>query len=706
MRKRLLKYLRRFLIVLVVIGLIGLIGFSWICYWPFEGDVTDLAQLIPEQAEFVLRGSYEEIKASGWIQHNVFEHPLYAPLETFAEGTGAPGEPSWPQIQRQLEDLNRQINASIPLGIVDFDIERDVLAGEVTIAGAWCEGSRPPQPPGWQEILLLKRLSWKPRAGLAAALGNEWIRDMALQGGPGRPPKIEPFEGEIYRVTVPDIPVRSQIDRASCGRGFTMPPDNEWYVTRVRDVVAISNSPNMMLEVVRLAGKADNHAEGFRARDWYKLEPQSDRIIAAVDTEPLHQYLVRLLETLGDRRRLLNRFLLPRSFERLNGRLDLGNENQLVGEASVLLRSDVVGDNPELEALYRMPMAPLAAEGLEQFVPAEDTWLSGTVRSRPMYFFSAVLDMLTPNERQLLNDNLRAAADAQGQRYNKVEEVLEELAPRLGDTAWFAVGRLSGVFDQVEYPEWYATEDDPYIPFAFMMRIREGANLQEVDDFLRGKAPLMGLKKDMERREHAGIPYTRLFLEKTTRDFVHVKPCYYLAQDRFIFCNNEDYFKGVLETIADPTLALARSERYRVAMGKVDARGHLGLYIDLGAALAVPPDSQPGGQPRGILWDIRNQQVTDTVREREKSIAKLAELQEAFQRTRGRRPNEQEMERLYDQRDEFMAAWRRTYPRLVEDYRQELESLARLKSLALSVGAFEGELNFRLVIGLKDPALE
>ena len=704
MRKRLLKYLRRFLIVVVALGLIGLIGFTWICYWPLEGDVSDLSQLIPEQAEFVLRGSYEEIKASGWIQHNVFEHPLYGPLEEFAEGTGAPGEPSWPQIQRQLEDLNKQINDSIPLGIVDFDIERDVLAGEVTIAGAWCEGSKPPQPPGWQELLLLKRLTWKPRAGLAAALGNGWIRDMALQGP--RPPKFEAIEGDIYKVTVPDIPVRSQIERSGCGRGFVMPPDNEWYVTRVRDVVAISNSPAMMKEVARLAEKADNHAEGFRARDWFEIEPESDRVIAAIDTEPLHQYLVRLLESLGDRRKLLNRYLLPRSFERMNGRLDLGDENQLVGEAQVLLRSDVVGDNPELEALYRLPMAPLTEDGLEQFVPAEDTWLSGTVRSRPMYFFSAVLDMLTVNERQLLNDNLRAAADEQGQRYNKVEDVLEELAPRLGDTAWFAVGRLSNVFDKIEYPDWYATEDDPYVPFAFMMKIREGANLQEVDDFLRGKAPLMGLKKDMERRTHAGIPYTRLFLEKTTRDFVHVKPCYYLAQDRFIFSNNEDYFKGVLETIADPELSLARSERYRVAMGKVDARGHLGIYIDLGNALAVPPDSRPGSQPRGILWDIRNQHVTDTVKERERSMAKLKELQDAFQRTRGRRPNEQEMEGLFDDRDAYMASWRQTYPRMIEDYRKQLASLDRLKALALSVGAFEGELNFRLVVGLKDPELE
>lgn len=705
MRKRLLKYLRRFLIVMLILGVLGLIGFSWICYWPFEGEVKELEQLIPETAEFVIRGDYDQIKDTGWIQTNVFDNPLHASLEDFAKGTGDPRATSWPKLQEELAALNQQINAQIPLGIVDFDVERDVLSGEVVVAGRWCAGVRPPQPPGWQELLLLKRLTWKPRAGLAAAIGHGFIRDMAVDP---RQMKMEIDDEEmgLAKVTMPGVAVRTRIERSGCGRGFTMPPDNEWYILRVKDVVAVSNSPSMIKAVYDLSEKSDNHGEGFRAREWFELDDQKvDRnIVASVDIEPMQQYIVRQLETLGARRNLINNYVLPTSFEKMKGQLELSSEDQLVGKAQIFLRSDVIDDSEKIKLLYAMPQTPVR-EGLPEFVPAEHTWLTATLRSRPMHFFGSVLDMLTRDERDLLNENVRNAKNEQGEPYRDIEEVLSELAPRLGDTAWISVGRLKDIFDKVQYDEWFTAEDDPYPGFAFMMRIREGASLTEVDEFLRGKAAVMGLKEEVERREHAGIPYTRLFLKEVPNHLKHASPCYYLAQDRFIFGNNEWYFQQILETIADPSRSLARSDRFQVAMGKLENRAHLGLYVDLGMLFAAPDSTKPGAGPRGHMWDERNKKITDTLTERERLNSKRAELVASFSRRRGRHPNDQEMERINTQIDDFAAAYRESYPRLIEDYRQELLAMRRFQTLALSLGALvddEGHqvLSAKLVVGL------
>lgn len=701
MRKRLLKYLRRFLIVLLVIGVLGLIAFSWICYWPLEGEVENLDQLIPETADFVIRGNYDEIKETGWFQQNVLENPAHGALADFVKGTGDPRASSWPKLQAELKALNRQINDQIPLGIVDFDVERDVLSGDVVVAGVWCAGARPPQPPGWQELLLLKRLTWKPRAGLAAAIGHGFIRDMAL---PQPGPKMETHDEdhEIVKITLPGIPVRSAIERGGCGRGFVMPPDNEWYIMRVKDVVAVSNSPKMMLDVVDLIDKSANHGEGFRGREWFDITPDEAKVTAAFDIQPMHEYVVRTLETLGTRQNLINHYVKPVTFERLNGSLSLKSKDHLVGEASIYLRKSDLSD--ELKSLYRLPHAPLR-EGLAEFAPAESTWLTATIRARPMHFFSSILDMLTPAERRLLRDNVRLAKDEQGVPYKEPEDVFKELTPRLGDTAWIAVGRLDEVFDKVEYSEYFTDEDDPYPGFAFMMRIREGATLTEVDEFLRDKAKIMGMDPDkFDRKEHAGIPYTRLSMIETTRDFKHVTPCYYLAQDRFIFCNNEVYFREILETIADPTKSLARSDKFQVAMSKVEERSHLGLYVDMKMLCAAPASDGTGA--RGHLWDLRNKIVTDPLAERERSIDHRKNLMASFQRRRGRHPNDQEMVRIDDQVDAYIEAWRESYPQLIEDYRKELRQLSRLKSVALSLGATDGELLARLVIGLRSPGDE
>ncbi|MGI9539343.1 MAG: hypothetical protein ACR2N6_04260, partial [Miltoncostaeaceae bacterium] len=70
MRTRLLKWSRRLLYVVLALVVIGVAGFTWFCYWPLEGKVDDLLTIVPENAEFVIRGDWEDIEQTGWIQEN------------------------------------------------------------------------------------------------------------------------------------------------------------------------------------------------------------------------------------------------------------------------------------------------------------------------------------------------------------------------------------------------------------------------------------------------------------------------------------------------------------------------------------------------------------------------------------------------------------------------------------------------------------
>ena len=169
LRQRLLKYLKRLLILVVILGVIGVGAFSWLCYWPLEGDVEDLLYLVPEDSEFVLRGDWEDIERTGWIQKNVIDDPLHPLVRKGAQE-------ALTEARAKIREIEGQINANIPVEFAKFGVEEDVLKGEVIVSGHWCPGAGPDKgTPKWQEILVLTRVSWKTRC--VAALKHGFIRD-------------------------------------------------------------------------------------------------------------------------------------------------------------------------------------------------------------------------------------------------------------------------------------------------------------------------------------------------------------------------------------------------------------------------------------------------------------------------------------------------------------------------------------------------
>ncbi len=686
LRKRLLKYLKRLLILLVVLAVIGIGAFTWICYWPLEGDVEDILTLVPEDVEFVLRADYEDLRDTGWVQANVLEEPLHPALEKQA---GA----ALDQARAEIAQLEQQINVNIPIEFAQFGVTDDVLKGEVCISGSFCRGLGADRGgPKWQELLVMTRVSWKTRC--VAALRHDFIRNKM---GPNL--VISAEDDEIYKLVFPNVRVSSERERSGC-EGFVFPPENTWYLRRVKDVLAISNSPRLIRAVADLSD-ATTAGRSFASRPGYDIRHVPGRITAAVNVEPLHKYLISAFEYYP-RLKTLRRFLPPAALEKLNGSLSLAGRDLLQGGARV----SYIGQRaPEVvRNVYSLPERAVR-EGISELVPAQDTFAVLSLRVDPQYLLKSIVqDLLEPSERRLWEENLRSGVDG---GFDSLDEFFADLATRIGTEAMIALARLSGEFDKVEYESFWDDSVDPMPAMAIMVRIKEGGSPQELEEFLAGKIPLLGFSREMEKITFKGFKFMRAKLQTEILDYKLVTPCFLLANDHLVITTNETYMRQIIDTVADRDVpAIETDDTFRQTMASMPARGHVGLFVDLEKLSRIPREDEvdeglagPAGT-RGLLWDGRNQYVITEKDPRTEAIRKRAELEARFRRANGGRgPSRQQGDEIEKQVEAHLEGWYDQYAAFEEEYRRKLEELRRLRGIGLVIGATDADIdmNFALV---------
>ncbi len=684
MRKRLLKYLKRVLIAAILLGGIGLAVFSWLCYWPLEGSVDDLLDLVPEDVEFVLRGDYDDLKSTGWVQANVLEDPLHPLL---AEQAGRVLD----QVKAQMADIEGQINENIPVDFAKFHTVEDVLEGETCVAGNWCRGFGPDRgPPSWQEILIMTRVSWKTRC--IAALRHGFIRD---QMGPRL--KVSPESDDVFHLTFPFMPVLPERLRTACGGGFVMPPGNEWYLRRVKDVLAISNSKRLIRGVADLA-EENGSTRSFATRPGFDIALQPGRITAAVNVAPLHGYLQRVFQYYPALKPI-RRFLSPQALEKLSGSVSLGGRDLIEGSAKI----SYIGQNaPEVQRNVYALGERAVREGISELVPAKDTFAVLSLRVEPKYLLSSIVeDMLAPGDKRLWEENLSTLEGG----FDSLDDFFTDLSTRIGTEAMIALGRLSGTFDSVNFTGFWDEAPDAMPALAVMVRVKEGASAGELEEYLATKIPLLGFSKEMERIDYKSFTYMRAQLREKLLDFQLVSPCFLLANNHLILTTNEAYMRQIVETIADRNVpALERDETFRVTMAPLAARGHVGLFVDLEKLTRVPPtsrpeDSLPGSDSRGLLWDSRNQWVISAKDPRTEAIRFRSELEARYRRSNGRRPlSGQQQDEIEEQVDAHLQEWYDLYPRFEEEWRKQLEGLRRLRGLGLVLGGTDTDIDAHVAL--------
>jgi hypothetical protein len=669
---RLKKILVRLGILLVLLAILAVAGFTWFAYWPLEGSVPRVEALVPEDVDFLIKTSWPNLSSTGWIDQNVAEDPLVPALE-------AP----LAELRRGLEQLEAEearINEQIPFGI-KFSVLGDVVPSDIVAAGRWCEGSGPERgPPRWREILVLTRVSWK--AKFFAALKHEFVRKRL-----GNQVTAEDVGDGIYRFTLRTVIPSPARERQVCGPGVEIPPENVWYGFREKDVLAFSNSEDLIRQTAYVA-QFPAAGRSFVNRPNVVLEVPRGGLACAMDLQPLQQYLLKGIERVGKPFTVLQRFLTVQALDRMNGTLALPAPDEAAGRAELFHREAKLP--PGAQDAYRLPVEPLKS-GVSLFVPAEDTFLTFMVRSPPLHLLEAIYeDILSEAERKIWDENARRMG-----RYEKVPQFLAEFATKLGDTSGIAVARVSEVFDKVEYAEMY-TNDPMANPDAsaanlastFVVQLREGTTPQELDAYLAERIPLLGASDQLERKEYRGFTYTRLKLVQNLADFALVQPAYVLAQDYLIFCSNETYFRKILDAIADPKSEppLTTDPTFLAVTGRLPERVHVGLFVDLDKLLRVPPDARPGGQPRGWLWDRRNLHVLEHHNKREEGKRYFANLVREFQTQHGRLPTKVEEVPLWDQVNAYIEGeYLGRYEVFLDEYRQSLERLGRLRGLGAAV---------------------
>ncbi len=691
MRQRLLKYLKRFLILLVILALIGIAAFTWLFYWPLEGDVDDVLTLVPEDMEFVLRADYGDLRDAGWVQENVLDDPLLPQL-------GEQVRDALQQIELEIGAIQAQVDQQSPIDVdVQSFVEGHVLEGEVCIAGNFWQGASPGRgdPPQWRELLVLKRVSRIARC--VSGLQHGFIRRQ-VQLGPQVELSAEP--DDIFKFTLTGVqPMRGPGDQRRTGD----PDLSQWYMVRIKDVIAVCNNERILKEVIGLG--EDPNAPSFARRPGFQIPQTPGRINAAVNLAPLHTYLNRTFDYYPDLR-VLRRFLPPDALVKLSGHASLEGLDLLAGAGSIAYVDTTEEAEDVQRGVYSLPPRDVAS-GIATLVPAEDTFAVLSLRTNPEYLLNEILwGSVPPAVQKLWTDNLRASKDA---GFASVPELFQDLSTRMGNEAMVALGRMGEIYDQVDFPEWYSAEPEPLPALAIMVRLGEGATQAELEEYLAGKMFLLGMEKALERVAYGNFTYSKGELKVETLDYKYVSPCFIVVQDHLVMTSSEGYMRRILDTVSDAEgKALAQDETFRVTMGALPATGHVGLFIDVEKLTRVPssirldpndPEDRDLGPPgtRGFLWDKRNSWVITNKDERTEAIR----LRKAERRKFPERLNDQQRDEINRRVNQAMDGWLDRYPEFLEEYRRSLEDLRRLRGVGLVLGSAGGAIDARFAVVLR-----
>jgi hypothetical protein len=482
-----------------------------------------------------------------------------------------------------------------------------------------------------------------------------------------------------------------------------IPPENVWFMARVKDVIAFGSSESILREVLYLQEFPDS-GRSYLSRPWVRLDAPSNAVAASLDLHPLENYLVRLLEMQGSPVTILQRYLTLTALDRMNGTLALPSKDLLQVETDIRYQPSQLAEG--IQEVYALRPGRLASS-VAALLPAEDTFGALLLRTSPLHLIEGIYeDVLTPGDRELWNNNLRRMG-----KYQDIHEFFAEFAGKLSDTAAIAVGRVSDVFDGIDYTDFYTDTDlpDPNWPaLAMMVRLKTGVLPAELDEYLAERVPLLGGSSELEKVEYRGLTYTLIKQEMKIADYALMKPAYILAQDHFLFATNESYFRKILDTMVDSKAhpSLASDPTFRSTMQRLDEETHLTFFLDLDKLFTVPPHRGPGTQPRGFLWDQRNLWVLKNRHPRTEAIRFRDELNRAHIQKNGRPPTTQESEEIEARVEERWDSWMDQYPAFEEEYREDLSGYGRLRSFGASIRAKRPSLKVRFALLLDSPEPE
>jgi hypothetical protein len=560
--RRPLRWLLRVAIALGVLLAISVGTFWWLAHSPFEGRVDQVVDLVPADVEFVYRGSWADLRERGWVQRHLVDDPVVGGLESLRDLRETSG----------IRRVEEQVDAGLPgivrtlrklvFGADDFRVERDLLAGDVVAAGRWCGGGSPAKgPPRWRELLVLTRVTGQVRFAVAA-MRHEFVASRALP--PGSDVEITRTPEGWLRVQSRDPRLRSP-RRETCEGGSEMAPVDVWWVVRVKDVLAVTNSEDLAR---RTADVATGGGERAVDRPGFALPEAPGGVSAFVDLERLRSYFERFFsETEGTQRfsAFLGKFVAIDSLDRATARLvPLPTGEGVLATAEVEYSPERLRPFRDVDATYSLTPRPMD-EGIASIVPAKDTIGVAVLTTPPAALFRALYGLIPADDRRLVEDRVReigAKRRAEGDSgYENVGEFLDELASQLTTHTGVAISRVSKVMDAAKYDAWYPVDEPAPSPACtVLVGIPPGRSAEEVDRFLSDRVAALGLlpPERVPFRGDPNVTYARLPLRiptgdgssgVTPADFALYQPAYFVGNGWLVLSTREEYLEQVISIL-------------------------------------------------------------------------------------------------------------------------------------------------------------
>jgi hypothetical protein len=214
------RWIPRILAAFVLLAAAAWGVFTLLFHDPFEGDVPDLARIVPASAPLAIRFSTEDLLAAPFVRRRVLERP---------EVRSAFSAAGVDEALRRLASEEEALNVGLPGFLKGVSLRADFLSRETVVFG------RPDaDAPGRSSVVVATRLS--PRGKLlASAFKHARVRR-----------QVEEQSG----VRIQRYPLVYEIDATA------LAPDPAeaipWYAALVRDVLIVGNHRDLVTESARL----------------------------------------------------------------------------------------------------------------------------------------------------------------------------------------------------------------------------------------------------------------------------------------------------------------------------------------------------------------------------------------------------------------------------------------------------------------------
>jgi hypothetical protein len=470
MLRRLLKILAALLAVLAVAALIlvwGVLGVN-----PFEGRQDHLWRLVSNDVDFFVR----------WPAAGVLDEPAVRNLEQ---------RPGYEAILRLRElirtvtrDVAQQVNPQIPGGVVEIDIEKDLLGREMALAGVIRNDY---QQLRVDHFVAMTRIAWHWR--FVSALQRGFVRDRVAID-------VEPQRGQYLQLRLDPRAVQAlapfRAQRGGAGDQGVV------YVARIRDVLLVTDNRDWIEDALR--GGADT----------LPLDPDFEtefiRGHRSVDDVELYArgYLVaQLLQTHAKPGTPL--FFLP-SLVPLPVAGDVTVRASATDGRTVELS---ISNKPQSGGFERMKAHErdlynaekgdvgfdLSENGIGRFIPKKGTVAAVVLHAKPEELVPLLDGLLPADEKQLLDDEIRQAS---GSHFTSLEKLLRHLTQDLADSHLIVLHRPS-VFDTADFSTFRSSyaetlPPEPTLSVSLVSRVKDHAMPDKVREEIFRNLKYLGME--------------------------------------------------------------------------------------------------------------------------------------------------------------------------------------------------------------------